>query len=690
VTTAPQRDLSTGVGRTRATRLLVTSLLLLVSSQAAAQGELPWSVGVNIQGLGVLERIQRHPEYVRTQWRDEGVSHRIEVVPRSDDADPWGAGPYRVQPAPGAKSDAGALSALRAHLVEVSARPGHVPFVGLARGPTSPQDALDVPTSRGDTPYPPTSAPWLLLLLVCAVGAALVAFVRSRLAGSRDRSLAVRGITLSLCAGLGVLMLLDPASLDPSLITILHEGNTEHVTRALWGSGHHGPLWDAARWGVSSLGGYEELLPIRVIVTLNLALATLNVIGLTLAARLVVGQWPVALLVGLTVLVSPLFLNGALSELTAQLIFTLCLAMAAALGAMERSRTLALFALVSLTVALGLTRAEWALAGGLVCLAAVAVPYFEARPPGPRSIGPIVAFALGAAAFWGAPLFVEAERATYLSQGLTPTDWAPVAMPIVYAMGLGLGLLVLGLVGAIKLLSKGAWIGVPLALVLLARMYTEASHRGQAPYESLRYGQLMLPVLVGCSLVGWRAVLHQTRWTGRSRAVLIATLSILHVAPLGGHVARAVFPHHHLASEPLYEAPLDRDQQREARALIELIEESSVCVAVAVSARDPKPTDPIEGWDYIFFGGPLAGPLTAERDPGRLPAHLKSLGSPRCARFFSGLDCHVEGYEGCERERAMGTPDAPKSAALRPYYDHLTRGAQAGLQVVRWGSGSAP
>ena len=240
------------------------------------------------------------------------------------------------------------------------------------------------------------------------------------------------------------------------------------------------------------------------------------------------------------------------------------------------------------------------------------------------------------------------------------------------------------------MLTTSRWIGVPLAMVLLTRMYTEASHRGQAPYETLRYAQLMLPLILGCALVGWRAALEQARWTGRARALFISALCVLHLAPLGEPIARAVFPHHHLASSPLYGIPLDRDQQREARALLELIEEPAECVAVAVSARDPKPTDPIEGWDYVFFGGPLAGPLTAERDAARLPTHLKNLGSPRCARFFSGLDCHVEGYEGCERERSMGSPDEPLNASLMPYYDHLTRRPEATLQVVRWGSESGP
>jgi len=671
-------------------RLVVTTLLLLVSGQAAAQGELPWSVGASVPGLGVLERVQRHPEYVRTEWRDADVIHRIEIVPRKDADDPWTAGAYRVQPAPGAKSSQTALSAMRAQLVELSALPKHVPFVGLARGPTSPDDALDVPTSRGDTPYPPPGAPWLLLLLSLGVIAALAALVRSCPAGSTDRALVVRGISLSLIAGLAVGVFLDPQELDPSLITILHEGNTEHVIRALWGSGHHGPLWDAARWAVSSLGGYENVLPIRVIVTVNLSLAALNLMGLVLAARLALKQWPVALLIGLTVALSPLFINSALSELSAQLVLTLCLAMGAALAALQSARSLSLVALALLTIALGLIRAEWVLAGGLISSAAIAVPHLEARKAGPPWLGPVAALALFAAVFWGAPMLLEGERASYLTQGLTPTDWGPLAMPVVYAMGLGLGLLGLGLFGAVKMLQESRWIGVPLALVLLTRMYTEASHRGQAPYETLRYAQLMLPLVLGCAVLGWRVALEQTPWTGRARALFIGALVVLHLAPLGEPVAQALFPHHHLASGPLYEAPLDRDQQREARALVELIEERSDCVAVAVSARDPKPTDPIEGWDYVFFGGPLAGPLTAGRDVTRLPAHLKNLGSPRCARFFSGLDCHVEGYEGCDGEREMGTPDEPQAAGSRPYYDHLSRRPEATLQVVRWGAASAP
>ena len=530
----------------------------------------------------------------------------------------------------------------------------------------------------------------MLLALLIGVIAAITALIRSLPKTSAERSLTSKGMTVALLSGIGLMVWIDPRLIDPALITILHEGNTEHVIRALWGSGHHGPLWDAVRWAFASLAGYEDVLPIRVIVTLNVSLAAFNLISLMLAARLVIERWNVALLIGLTMCMSPLFINSALSELTAQLIMTLSLAMGAALAALPRARWWSLTALVVLTACLGLTRAELGLAGGLITVAAVAVPYLEARPHGPRWLGPTVALAIGTAAFMSASWFLEGERATYLTQGFTPTDWGPIAMPMVYAMGLGLGLIAMGLMGAVRMFSKSRWIGVPLALILLTRMYTEASHRGQAPYETLRYAQLTLPLLLGCALVGWRAVLSHGRWTAQTRRLSIGCLVALHLIPLGEFVSGSLMAHHHLASEPLYSAPLDRDQQREARALIRLIEEPSNCVAVAVSARDPKPTDPIEGWDYIFFGGPLANPLTVERDAERLDEHLRSLGSPRCARFFSGLDCHVQGYPGCEEERAMGTPGEPSDVGKRPYYDHLTREQQATLEIIRWGDSGSP
>ncbi len=655
-----------------------------------AQGTLPWSVGTSVQGVGTLEQVQRHPEYVRTRWRSGDLTHRIEIVPRLDEDDPWSAGPYRVQPAPGAKADNAVLSAMRRHLITLSSEPDHAPFVGLAREPTSPEDALELPTSRGDKPYPPAGAPWLLVVLFAGLALALIAWIRSLDSGAPERTLATRGSIAVLLTGLGVGLTLDPQTLDPGWITLLHEGNTEHVIRALWGSGHHGPLWDAARWGLSSVGGYEELLPIRVIVTLNLLLAAMNVVAIILAARLVTGRWWAALLVGLTVSTSPLFINSALSELSSQLILTIGLAMGAAIASLGRERAWATIALVLLTASLGLVRAEWALAGGLITLAALAVPWFEGRTVEPRWLAPALAVVLGIAAWWGAPMILEGERATYLGQGLNPTDWGPLVAPLVYAMGMGLGLVGLMIIGAGRLLTLGRWVGVPLALVVLTRMYTEASHRGQAPYETLRYAQLMLPLVVACGLVGWRVLLAEVTWTGTRRSALIGAVVVLHLAPLGEPLARAVFPHHHLASSPLYGAPLDRDQQREARALIALIEETSDCAAVAVSARDPKPTDPIEGWDYVFFGGPIAGPLTAERDPERLSTHLKNLGSARCARFFSGLDCHVETYEGCEQERSMGTSEEVERADSRPYYDHLVRRNEAPLQVTRWGETSAP
>jgi hypothetical protein len=501
---------------------------------------------------------------------------------------------------------------------------------------------------------------------------------------------ALLGALAAALGGLAVLVGLDPAAIDPLWISIVHEGNTEHVIRSLWGAGHHGPMQDAVRWGAEGLTGASDVLPIRVIVLVNLALAVANGVAMVMAGRLILGSWLPAVVIGGAVVLSPLFLNAATSELPAQLLFTLCLAMFAALVALERARWLSLASLGCLVLALGLTRAEWGLAGGLVLGAAVAAPWLEGRWHQGGWKTALAMLVLAGAAFKGAPLLLEGERATYLSLGLTPFDGALLGLPVVVAVGAGLGLVALAGIGFVALLRRPVWLGVPLALVLLTRMYGEASHRGEAPYEALRYAQFLLPLVAILALVGWREMALESPGLAlapRVRLPVLAGLAALLYLPLGPPIARAVFPDHHLglSLEALYDAPLDRDQQLEARALLRLAEEPSPCVAVAVSARDPKPTDPIAGWDYVFFGGPVAAPLTVERDVARLADHAADLGSGRCVRFVSGLDCHVEGYPGCETERAMGQPDHALGASFRPYYDHLTREHEAKIQVIRWG-----
>jgi hypothetical protein len=686
--------------------ILVLALALGLAQGPSARAEagqgaasaLPWKVGDTVQGVGTLERLSRHPEYVRMVWRDGDTTLGMEIVPALGPEDPWTAGPYRVQPAPGARAHPEALGALRAELARRASEPGHRPFVSQARAPTGPEDALSTPTSRGEAPYPPRGAPWLLLLAVLGVGGALGALSghlgRSTPPGEvrdpREGRVAAMGAVAAALGGLAVLVTLDPGTIDPLWISILHEGNTEHVIRSLWGAGHHGPLQDALRWAADGLTGSGDLLPIRVIVLVNLSLAVANSVALVIAGRLILGGWLPALAIGAAVAMSPLFVNAATSELPAQLLFTLCLAMFAALVGLERARWLSLGALVCLVLALGLTRAEWGLAGGLVLTAAVAAPWLENRWHRGGWKVSLAVMAVAAAVFLGAPSLLEGERATYLGVGLTPFDGAILGLPVVVVVGAGAGLVALAGLGFVALLRRPVWLGVPLALVLLARMYGEASHRAEAPYEALRYAQFLLPLVAILALVGWREVAMESPGLAlapRVRMPVMAGLAVLLFLPVGEPLARAVFPDHHLGLGPeaLYDAPLERDQQLEARALLRLAEEPSPCVAVAVSARDPKPTDPIAGWDYVFFGGPVAAPLTVERDVARLSAHAADLGSGRCVRFISGLDCHVEGYPGCERERAMGQPDHALDASFRPYYDHLKRAHEAKVQVIRWG-----
>ena len=76
----------------------VSSVLMLLAASAA--GGVPWGVGGTIGDQWSVERVQRHPEFVRLQLKRSAEEAAIEVTPGLPD-DAWSTAHYRVQPPPG-------------------------------------------------------------------------------------------------------------------------------------------------------------------------------------------------------------------------------------------------------------------------------------------------------------------------------------------------------------------------------------------------------------------------------------------------------------------------------------------------------------------------------------------------------------------------------------------------------------
>ncbi|MDP6943651.1 MAG: hypothetical protein QF464_05835, partial [Myxococcota bacterium] len=65
----------------------------------AAPGAVPWSVGEEIGAGWTLDRVQRHPEFVRLRLTHGDTVAAIEVAP-GQPGDAWSTTHYRVQPQP--------------------------------------------------------------------------------------------------------------------------------------------------------------------------------------------------------------------------------------------------------------------------------------------------------------------------------------------------------------------------------------------------------------------------------------------------------------------------------------------------------------------------------------------------------------------------------------------------------------
>ena len=130
----------------------------------------------------------------------------------------------------------------------------------------------------------------------------------------------------------------------------------------------------------------------------------------------------------------------------------------------------------------------------------------------------------------------------------------------------------MGLWGWLDALRRGPmWALLAVALWMLFRMYFTAAHRGEAPYELMRYGSMVFPIWILLSLRGWVAFeswMEVRELTGRSRLMATGLVLGLQLVLVPDVALKAMVPEHHRQVASLYDVPLQRDQQEEARLLV--------------------------------------------------------------------------------------------------------------------------
>ena len=327
--------------------LLLWAVLATCPAAAAAT----WQPGAEIVDGWVLQKQDRHSEYVRLTLTRGDEKAKAEITYSRGAEDAWSTRLYRVQPAPGGKLPAALAVALKRVLGELEQEPDHVPWVGDAKAPVPTGQAAAPRSSGYSVPYPPPQRWPLLALLVLtlALGLACAASLEPE-----RRRLALRGVAVAAAAGVAVRLGLPVDAVPVEWLTVLHEGSVERIVATLYGNGNHGPLHDTMRWALAA----ETVIPLRGSVTLQVALGAANTVGFLVLARGVLGHWPLALLMTACFALNPLRVNGLLSELPSELLTTLTLVGCVAIAALPNRRWLGVLTLAAVTAAVAATRLE--------------------------------------------------------------------------------------------------------------------------------------------------------------------------------------------------------------------------------------------------------------------------------------------------------------------------------------------
>jgi len=490
--------------------------------------------------------------------------------------------------------------------------------------------------------------------------------------GRRDPELEMpRRILLgSAAATTALAWLVDPTVIPIEWITALQESGTHGHVRQLEGTyGHAGVLY----WAFLHVFAGDMYLPrLRPVVAMNVWLAvqsTLLFCGVTLH---IFRKWAPALGMTAVYAASRLTVNAALAETAGMFVSTLFLigvvGVYVAVGERRRHWGLALVAWTVLIASL--VRPETA-GYGLVALA-----FITPDPSGLRarllrwvsSLSVQMRSATATSLVIGLWLFGDnvpdarqighigwlvdglGQAPTYLSR--IPFRLAFGGIPIIFS-----AVAIVGVVRCSRDMSRHA--GLPISTAVLCCIYMSSSH-GDA-YEMIRKGSMIAPPILLLCCFGWLEARDLPR-----KAVVIG-LGALCIAS----VVTFPFSDRYL---------LDRNQQREVRALVHIAHEHPDCVVAVpmISGWGPHRG----GWQmgFIVDGLPFfvdqSSPETWETDGAQY------LADADCVLVYRGLDCNTAGH--CERWTTAAPVVWERTWESAPYTTHMgDQGAEIRLSAVR-------
>ena len=476
----------------------------------------------------------------------------------------------------------------------------------------------------------------------------------------------------ALSAILGSLCLLflwnrGPYAIPLEAFTFLKEGREEAVIHALWD--HEGWFgWAIPVW----------VLPLRATVFLHVleavaALALLAPIARTFTTR--AGAAAIVLLVAL----NPWFLNAAHSEGHAIPILLATMVGAAIAGtprdAAPLTRLTASVALTLAAAAAAALRVETLLVSGPAVAATIAtwwlpVAGLNARL---RAAGwPAVALALLVSTTAALGLMyalgdsMPATTSVRVAAPWAAASWQDLRLPLdlVSYSSVGLAALVLrGMVSGGRDLRSFA---LAFGTLLASRVYSQASHLGAAPYETLRYMAMLLGPMALLALLGAARTDADDRARRTWPWVVLALLALPRLwAPpdLRGPpwvLARSV-------------------QQVGARFIVETVESNRGCVfetrlgtkvSPGMAADDPGALT----FETAFYGWPLRE--ASPKMGGDVPPGTD------CLLFVRALDCNLPGADCASRIGDRAALEVRSITAPESNLHHGRRGAPATFSVT--------
>ncbi len=239
--------------------------------------------------------------------------------------------------------------------------------------------------------------------------------------------------------------------------------------------------------------------------------------------------------------------------------------------------------------------------------------------------------------FWRA--LVNSPWLSWLGAGLYPLNPTFLTLPLVLVGLLPAGLAGIATVGLITSVGRiGQLAGLPISVLLLFRTWVAASTGDAEPM--LRYGTMLAPIALLFALFGWAWL--ETRAEGRRWprgwriGVLAVVLGVSIPVPGGSDTAARA-----TTSNPT----------REARFLLNSQARLPECVHVARVPAARRWRDHEGSYIWLAFGGGLkhlreapAAEMSARNFALRLSPNA------RCVGFYAGLDCNIQGEDGCQAE----------------------------------------